>query len=86
MAFQSWDAHLRRPRNAMSWPAKLLKVQDSLWLQARRIISNSVSIFAGATGTRANAGRVAKRWEDGVRDARAFFPWYDFSAQSPPAF
>ena len=49
---QTWNSHLRRPRNLNSWAAKLLRTQDSLWLQARRALQNAVSVFAGRTDTR----------------------------------
>ena len=71
---QTWDAHLRRPRNFGSWPAKLILTQDSFWLRTQRFLQSSASIFAGKTGTRAQSGKPAARWEDGVAAAKAVLP------------
>ena len=65
-----WHTHLQQPRNADCWAAQLLRLRDGQWLQGRRLLAGSPSLWAGRTGTRAEAGHVCVRWEQGVHHAR----------------
>lgn len=67
----AWHDHLQRERNHHAWPAQLLKWHGEEWLQQRRAMQNSASVFAGRTATRLSAGKVQCRWHDGVATARA---------------
>ena len=57
-----WAAHLER--HPELWPAKLVKFQDSTWLQSCRLVAGSRSVLAGKTCTRAQRAHVERRWED----------------------
>ena len=70
-----WDDHLARERNSYSWSARLRDYRGMQWLMDRRASlaprdSNSVSIKAGRTATRAVRGKVHARWHDGIEYAR----------------
>ena len=66
----AWDDHLRRQRNAESWPAKLLHHHDFRWLANCRLNASSSSVRAGRTNTRLAPGVVQVRWDSGVQYAR----------------
>ena len=68
---QDWNAHLQRPRNRHSWPARLLHYRDADWFIRRRLsfltadnVNNSC--LSGRTDTRAIRGCVNIRWHDGI--------------------
>ena len=68
---QDWNAHLERPRNRHSWPARLIHYMDSEWLIQRRLLflpanSENRSCLAGRTDTRAMRGCVNMRWHDEI--------------------
>ena len=70
-----WNAHLERPRNIHSWPAKLLHFKDRQWFIERRASllpadCGGASCLAGRTGTRAFRGCVHTRWHDGIEFAK----------------
>ena len=66
----SWAQHLRRDRNQCAWAALLLQHRGQYWLRERRLAAGSLNVLAGRTNTRLAAGHVAKRWEDGLDEAR----------------
>ena len=67
---QSWQSHMER--HAELWPARISAYQDARWLQTRRLLSGSPSLFAGLTGTRARAGKVQRRWQEGLAFSQDF--------------
>ena len=67
----NWGAHLRRPANAASPAARVLRFHDRLWLQNLRVQRGSRTSAAGQTGTRRFPGQPALRWEDGEHAALA---------------
>jgi hypothetical protein len=70
----AWDEHLARPRNFVSWPAKLREYRGRQWLIEQRASfapsvasrGSTASVFAGRTGTRSFPGKVQARWHDGI--------------------
>ena len=68
---RSWDAHLRRERNANAWAPRLLKWRDASWLHQQRAQAGSAAATAGRLGTRVSPGRPAQRWEEGVEFANS---------------
>ena len=66
----TWVDHLARHLESVQ--SQLLECQGDSWLRDQRQLMNSQSLFAGATGTRAQAGfpkRWGERWVDFLGDA-----------------
>jgi len=61
-----WREHIHR-RHVRSFATELVTWKDDLWLQVRRAARQSLSALAGRTGTRAEPGRAALRWEHSFR-------------------
>ena len=53
----SWHGHMVR-NHSYSWANELIQVQDSQWMQARRLFMRSTSAFAGILGLREAPGRL----------------------------
>ena len=66
----SWDEHIRRASKT-SWATILVRYRDSRWLQARRLLQKSASIFSGRLASRAAPSRPHTRWEEGVEHAKS---------------
>ena len=66
----TWRDHMAR--HPTLWPARISAVQDSEWLQVRRILCGSQSRFVGPTRTRATRGKVERRWQEGLEFGQAF--------------
>ena len=67
---RSWFDHLLRRPQGPTWPALLLQWKNSDWFREQRVAAGSLAT-AGRTRTRAAAGPVPTRWEEGVRLQRA---------------
>ena len=68
----NWDAHLARPRNAATWPARLQSCQDADWLGFRRAVFSSGAVQR--IRARILRGRVQRRWDEGVKVAADWSP------------
>ena len=74
----AWDEHVGRSRSGCKWNLSLLAFHDASWLQQQRctfaavapIRSNPWTVFAGRTGTRAQAGKVQPRWQEAIQKVR----------------
>ena len=74
----AWDEHVGRSRSGCKWNLSLLAFHDASWLQQQRfafaavapIKSNPWTVFAGRTGTRAQAGKVQPRWQEAIQKVR----------------
>ena len=67
---KTWSDHMAR--HPELWPARLSAFHNSQWLQMRRILCGSQSVFAGPTQTRAIRCKVERRWHDGLRFSEEF--------------
>lgn len=68
----TWKAHLERPRNMYSWPARLLPWRGQEFLMQRRAQFPDRGALGGRTGTRTSSGHVHTRWQDGATNAEAW--------------
>ena len=64
----NWKSHFERPRNKHGWSKSLFAWRDSKWLNCKRFLSGRWK----DTGARVGRGNVAKRWEEGLRDANFY--------------
>jgi len=67
---KTWSDHMAR--HPTLWPARISSLQDAEWLQVRRILCGSQSMFAGPTRTRAERGKVERRWQEGLDIGQSF--------------
>ena len=61
----SWDEHLDRAHNPMSWPVLLRNFHDETWLNERRLLQSRQG-----TNTRVHRGRPNTRWHEGIQFVR----------------
>ena len=66
----AWDDHLARRHDENAWSPLLLDWHDSSWLSLRRLFHSSG--LESRTRTRAYRGKVQRRWQESVRDARDY--------------
>ena len=66
----SWNMHLERDRNHLTWPAQTLLFRGLMWLQHCRANLLTNSATSGRTDTRSKAGCVHARWHNGVEFAK----------------
>ena len=64
----TWDAHLTRRHDTMTWSPLLVNWHDSSWLTLQRLL-HSIG-FESRTRTRAYKGKVHRRWQESIEDAR----------------
>ena len=67
---KSWNDHVMRAHDTGAWSHKLLDWHGEAWLQERRVEASHGGMMS-RTGTRAQAGRPATRWFEGLVSARA---------------
>ena len=63
----AWREHPQRARNSESWPAILLKHNDTGWLNILRAVR--IALGVQGTGTRLGPGRPQPRWDESVLQA-----------------
>ena len=66
----SWDDHLARRHDEESWSPSLLNWHDTSWLSLRRLLHSSG--LESRTRTRAYRGKVHRRWQESLVDARRY--------------
>ena len=64
----NWADHVDREHDPFTWSKDALEWRDSFWLQMQRFLHSGSS--GSRTRTRCSRGTPAKRWQDGVTDAR----------------
>ena len=67
---KTWSDHMARHSDL--WPARICSCQNFQWLQMRRMLCGSQLSFAGPTQTRAQRGKVERRWHDGLEFSKRF--------------
>ena len=72
---KTWSDHMARHTDL--WPARVSSFQDSQWLQMRRRMFGSQSLFAGPTQTRSERRKVERRWHDGLQFAQEFLRFWE---------
>ena len=71
-SIDSWAAHIDRKHDDKAWSHVILGWHDGMWLQWQRFLQSSG--HESRTRTRAVRGKVHRRWEEGLEEARAVLP------------
>ena len=67
-SIDKWAAHVDRKHDSMAWSHIILGWHGGFWLDLQRLFNSSGS--ESRTRTRAVRGKVQRRWEEGLDDAR----------------
>lgn len=72
-SIRTWAAHIERRHDEGTWNLEIFQHHDENWLNSQREIHEGASITS-RTRTRAVHGKVQRRWQEGVGEARFVLP------------